>query len=81
MPPSSNVFMDPDGAQHATLSSPSDSAHSGFIAAAPQDQIGLPQPPPGTTRFRVTFTKPGIYHYKCALHDGLGMVGQVTVLP
>lgn len=81
MPPSANVTMDPDGALHATVSSQTDSVHSGFIAAAPQDQIGLPQPPPGTTRFRVTFTKPGVYQYKCALHDGLGMLGKVTVLP
>ena len=81
MPPSSNVTTDPDGALHATLSSPGDSAHSGFIAAAPQDQIGLPQPPAGTTRFRVTFKGPGTYQYKCALHDNLGMLGKVTVLP
>lgn len=81
MPPSANVTMDPDGALHATLSSPGDSAHSGFIAAAPQDQIFSPQPPAGTTRFRVTFKGPGTYQYKCALHDGLGMLGKVTVLP
>lgn len=81
MPPSANVTIDPDGALHATVSSQTDSVHSGFIAAAQQDQIGLPQPPPGTTRFRVTFTKPGVYQYKCALHDGLGMLGKVTVLP
>jgi plastocyanin len=81
MPPSANVTMDPDGALHATVSSQTDSVHSGFIAAAPQDQIELPQPPPGTTRFRVTFTNPGVYQYKCALHDGLGMLGKVTVLP
>ena len=81
MPPSANVTMDPDGALHAIVSSPTDSVHSGFIAAAAQDQIGSPQPPPGVTRFRVTFTRPGIYQYKCALHDGLGMLGKVTVLP
>ncbi len=81
MPPSANVTMDPDGALHATVSSPTDSVHSGFIAAAAQDQIGSPQPPPGVTRFRVTFTRPGVYPYKCALHDGLGMLGRVIVLP
>lgn len=81
MPPSANVTMDPDGALHATVSSPRDSVHSGFISAAPQDQIGLPQPVPGVTRFRVTFTRLGIFHYKCALHDGLGMLGKATVLP
>ena len=52
IPPSSNVTADPDGALHATVSSPADNVHSGFIAAAPQDQIGLPQPPPGVTHFR-----------------------------
>lgn len=81
MPPSANVTVDPDGALHATVNSPTDNVHSGFIGAAPQDQIGSPQPLPGITRFRVTFTKPGIFPYKCALHDGLGMVGSVTVLP
>jgi plastocyanin len=81
MPPSPNVTTDPDGALHATVSSPTDNVHSGFIGAAPQDQIGLPQPLPGFTRFRVTFTRPGVFPYKCALHDGLGMVGKVTVLP
>jgi plastocyanin len=81
MPPSANVTIDPDGALHANVSSPTDNVHSGFIAASPQDQIGLAQPAPGTTRFRVTFTRPGNYPYKCVLHDGLGMVGQVTVLP
>lgn len=81
MPPSTNVTMDPDGALHATISSQNDNVHSGFIAAAPQDQIGLPLPAPGVTRFRVTFTRPGVYQYKCALHDILGMLGKVTVLP
>jgi plastocyanin len=81
MPRSGKMTQDPDGVWHATISSPTDSVHSGFIAASPQDQIGSAQPAPGTTRFRVTFTRPGIYQYKCALHDGLGMVGQVTVLP
>jgi plastocyanin len=81
MPPSTNVTMDPDGALHATVSSPKDNVNSGFIAAAPQNQIGLPQPPLSVTRFRVTFTRPGIFEYKCVLHDNLGMVGRVIVLP
>ena len=81
MPPSANVTVDADGARHATVSSPTDSVHSGFIVAAPQDQIGAAQPLPGVTRFRVTFTKPGLYPYICALHDTLGMTGEVIVLP
>jgi plastocyanin len=81
VPPSPNVTVDHDGARHAVLNAPSDSAHSGFLQAAPQDRVGLAQAPPGVTRFRVTFSKPGIYPYICALHDGLGMRGKVVVLP
>ena len=80
-PPSSNVSPDPDGALHATINSTSDSVHSGFIVSAPQDQTALPQTPLGSTRFRVTFTNPGVYPYICALHDDLGMKGTIIVLP
>lgn len=79
--PSSNVTIDADGARHGVLKSPSDSVHSGFIEAAPQDRTGLPQAPSGVTRFRVNFTKPGLYPYICSLHDVLGMKGTVFVLP
>jgi plastocyanin len=80
-PPSSNVTVDADGARHAVINSPSDSVHSGFIAAAPQDRTGLEPSPLSATRFRVTFTHPGIYPYICALHDELGMKAKVIVLP
>ena len=80
-PPSGNVSVDADGALHATISSTSDSVHSGFIMSAPQDQIGSPQTPLGPTRFRITFTNPGVYPYICALHDDLGMKGTIIVLP
>jgi hypothetical protein len=69
------------GALHATISSTSDSVHSGFIVSAPLGQIGLPEAPVGTTRFRVTFTNPGVYPFICALHDDLGMKGRIIVLP
>ena len=81
MPPSSNVTVDNDGARHATISSPADSVHSGFIVAAAQERVGLAQLPVGVTRFRVIFASPGIYPYICALHDELGMKGTVVVLP
>jgi len=32
-------------------------------------------------RFTVTFTKAGTFHYICALHDEMGMVGKVVVKP
>jgi plastocyanin len=79
--PSPDVTVDPDGARHAIISSTSDSTHSGFIIAALQERLGLAQSPLGVTRFRVTFPKAGTFPYICALHDGLGMKGQVTVLP
>jgi plastocyanin len=34
-----------------------------------------------TTKFTVTFTKAGTYDYRCLIHDGMGMVGSVRVLP
>jgi len=81
MPPSSNVTLDNDGARRATISSPADSAHSGFIVAAAQERTGLAQLPVGVTRFRVTFKQPGVYPYICALHDELGMKVTVIVRP
>jgi plastocyanin len=81
MPPSGNVSVDADGALHATISSTADSVHSGFILSAPQDEIGSPQTPLAPTRFRITFTKPGVYPYICVLHDELGMKGRIIVLP
>lgn len=81
--PSANVTTDADGARHAVMSSPSDVVHSGFITELPQDRTGLAQAPltASATRFRVTFTGPGVYQYKCVLHDELGMVGEIIVLP
>ena len=79
-PHSNNVFTDQDGALHAFISSTADNVHSGRIAPAPQERTNL-QSVPGVTRFRVTFTQPGIYPYVCAFHDELGMKGEVIVLP
>jgi plastocyanin len=85
--PSPNVTRDPDGGLRAVINSPSDNVHSGFILQALDDQPGMPvNSNPNNaialnpTRFRVTFTQPGTYHYLCVLHDNLGMEGQVVVL-
>lgn len=80
-PPSANVFTDQDGARHAIVNSTADNVHSGLITQAPQERTGAAQPPPGATRFRVTFPAPGVYRFKCPLHDQLGMTGEVLVLP
>ncbi|WHZ18827.1 MAG: DNA gyrase subunit B [Rhodanobacteraceae bacterium] len=80
-PPSSNVTVDPDGARHATINSIADNVHSGFIMSSGDERVGVPQAPLEVTRFRVTFTRPGLYRYICALHDGMGMKGTVVVLP
>lgn len=81
IPPAGTFTHDADGALHATINSASDSVHSGFIVAAPQERTGLAQSPLGNTRFRITFTHAGVFPYICALHDDLGMKGKVIVLP
>ena len=78
-PPSTNVIPTQDGARQATVGSTADSVNSGLLVLAFQDRPGLPETPPGVTRFRVTFTTPGTYNYICALHDNLGMIGKVIV--
>jgi plastocyanin len=80
-PPSSNVTTDDDGALHAIIGSPTDAVHSGLFGPAPGERAGAAQAPLGVTRFRVTFTAPGTFHYICALHDNEGMVGTVMVRP
>lgn len=80
--PSANVTVDPDGTRHATITAVGQSVNSGFLVQATADDPGvLPQNPLAVTRFRVTFTAPGVYDYICALHDTLGMVGRVIVRP
>ena len=82
-PPSSNVTVDSDGALHAIITAPGENVHSGFIEQALEDEFGVPSNTlaANPTRFRVTFTQAGTYNYKCVLHDNLGMVGKVVVLP
>lgn len=80
--PSSNVTLDADGVRHAIITTTHDTVHSGFIEATLVDSPGLlPENPLDHTRFRVTFTHAGTYKYKCSLHDNLGMVGTVIVVP
>jgi plastocyanin len=80
-PPSPGVTLTLDGARQATIALPADSVNSGFLSPAPQDRANLAQSNPGVTRFRVTFTSPGIFNYICAIHDQLGMKGTVIVHP
>ena len=78
--PTPNLTVDADGALHGVVRSPADNVSSGVIGAAAQDTLaGNPQTPLGLTRFRVTFPNPGVFPYKCALHDTLGMMGTVIV--
>jgi plastocyanin len=78
--PPVNATIDPDGALHAVINSNADSVHSGLIMAAPQEELFLATPALSVTRFRVTFPHLGVFPYICALHDGLGMNGEVVVL-
>jgi plastocyanin len=80
-PPSPGVTVDSDGTRHAVINSTNDNVNSGFLVAAPQERVGLVQSPLTVTRFRVTFTSVGTYDYICGLHDDLGMVGRVIVIP
>ena len=81
IPPSTGLTQDSDGVLHATISSPNDQVNSGFLAILGQEAIGQAETPPDPTRFRVTFTAPGIFKYICSLHDFLGMKGRVIVYP
>jgi plastocyanin len=81
IPPSANVTVDKDGARSATIDSVSDSVNSGLILASLYERTGIAQAPLGVTRFRVKFTHAGVYPYICAVHDNLGMKGEVIVLP
>jgi len=65
---------------HATMSNPdTDKVNSGVLA-----NVAFPFAPPPFERgpvFKVTFTAPGTYNYKCEFHDDLGMNGKIVVLP
>jgi plastocyanin len=66
------------------INSATDQVNSGFLIS--QELIdyinGSSLFPPGyviTRQVTYTFTKPGTYHYFCALHDNFGMTGTVIV--
>jgi plastocyanin len=42
---------------------------------------GTKDPTPGPREYSLTFDTPGTYKYVCVLHDDMGMMGQITVLP
>lgn len=42
---------------------------------------GTKDPMPGPRTYSLAFDTPGTYKYICVLHDEMGMVGQITVLP
>src|SRR5262249_21821699 len=73
------VTADSNGALHAIISSPADSANSGLLAPSSEDRRNLPQAQPGGTRFRLTFKSTCPYNYICVLHDNLGRKGTVIV--
>jgi plastocyanin len=62
----------------------SGTVNSGFLSTKAQyhyyQLTGTPLPV-AVTKFTVTFTKAGTWDYICALHDGVGMRGNVIVRP
>lgn len=80
-PPGTGVIL-PSGGN--VVGSPDQAVNSGFLIS--QELIDYLNAasilPPGFTATRTatfTFPNPGTYHYICALHDELGMVGTVVV--
>ena len=67
-------------APYPVLRSGTPTVNSGFLGLG--GPCGSPTPPDFSgTSFAVKFTAAGTYQFYCALHDDLGMVGQITVLP
>ncbi len=66
------------------ITSPADQVNSGFLIS-PQlvSYLNFGGLFPAGVRQSVTYSFPnaGTYHYICALHDQLGMVGTVVVRP
>jgi plastocyanin len=80
------IAVGPDGSWAAEITKPfnqaSDQINSGLLLQAREDAGGQPQANPAlTNKFSLKFDFPGDYRYICELHDQLGMVGHVIVVP
>jgi plastocyanin len=51
------------------------------LSGTPGTSVGLAQVSPTLNRFRVTFNALGSYRFICELHDEVGMIGWVKVVP
>jgi plastocyanin len=51
------------------------------LSGTPGTSVPLGQVAPALDRFRVTFNTLGSYRFICMLHDEIGMVGWVKVVP
>jgi plastocyanin len=71
-----NLFLSPLAILQqggSTVSDPSQTASSGLLRILQSTQKQPPAP------YTLEFTKPGVYHYQCAVHPG--MHGSVVVVP
>ena len=51
------------------------------LSGTPGTSVALAQSSPSLNRFRVTLNATGMYRFICELHDQLGMIGWVNVVP
>ena len=89
-----NGPFDPADEQHRDAGS-IDQINSGLLIAQAQDRangaaplsgtpptsVPIAQVSPTLNRFRLTFNTVGKYRFICELHDDLGMIGWVNVVP
>lgn len=75
------TFLNPGTGPHTVTfgEEPAGPALETYLPAATYGGGDLNSFLPGQLTFSVTFTKPGSYHYICALHDVQGMTGTVVV--
>lgn len=85
------TFENTSMAPHTVTFGTEDATVNGCVPDAPSCTYGTPTNYQGGNlnsgwffhgqSFTVTFTKAGTYHYFCALHDYMGMKGEVIVVP